>query len=132
MTDWNSLYLAAHYRIELETGWHALKLNQLDVFLENWMQAHEAQNAAWITPFNPMSEAKPELWNQRQLERMASHIQGFEHYPAESSDPSGAWPNEIGYWIVGIAPRQCAELAQQFQQRAWLQWHHDRLRLQWR
>lgn len=131
MNDWQKIYLEASYRIKLPQGWVEIIPEQADRTLQQWLENNRQTQAALITAYNPLSQLKSKTWNREQHQRLIEATQNWTVYPAESSDPTAQWPIEHGLWITGIEENKAAQLAQQFQQRAWLQWQKDRHQLRW-
>ena len=72
-----------------------------------------------VTPDNPLSVATPPDENARRRAEMAAALAalGLSARPTRATDPSGRWPSEEGFALVGMDREDAAALA-----RAWGQY----------
>ncbi|HEX7053206.1 MAG TPA: DUF3293 domain-containing protein [Burkholderiales bacterium] len=80
----------------------------------------EAGSAAFLTAANPRSERRSHRENRLRLAslREALEAAGRRYLEGEGRDPSGAWPAEPSFLVLGMARAEALALARRFEQNA--------------
>ena len=83
-------------------------------------QMHQADCSAFITACNPLGELVDAAVNARRQQALAVEItrQGYTAIDASGQHPTGAWPAEPSYLVLGISREAAQRLGQAFQQNA--------------
>ena len=117
-------FLAAYYKADYvvfgdpEIVLHVGEKNaRLDYLLE-WLGRG---TAAYVTAFNPHSRVRRETENLAAMERLKKELQvesGITLMEGEARDPSGPWPPEPSFLVVGIRRAQAEALGRRLEQNA--------------
>ena len=124
MNDINRLlenYLKTEYRVQTAGGVNVLRIDQASNFLERAHKLHLTDRSAFITACNPASQLVSGDENEAAMEQMNEEVsERWPKYFAEGADPSGTWPPEASYLVMGIDYRDVIELAHKYNQNAFL------------
>lgn len=114
-------YLKTEYRVQTLGGAYLLKIDESSDFLEQAHKNHRTDRSAFITACNPASQRVSDAANEAAMEAMNEEIsERWPKYFAEGADPTGAWPPEPSYLVMGIDHRDVIELAHKYNQNAFL------------
>lgn len=110
-------YCRADYRI---SGQWSLRIDQPCVELLAWHRHFRVECSAFLTAFNPRSRLLAIGENLAAHERLRAALVHSRHPFAEGSaaDPAGAWPDEQGFLVAGLARGQARALGSCFDQNA--------------
>jgi hypothetical protein len=83
-------------------------------------QRNGGTTSAFVTAFNPYSQALDAAENAARQERLAaeSRRQGLAHIPGIGQHLSNGWPNEPSFLILGLGLEQSRELGNALKQNA--------------
>ncbi|WP_017925828.1 DUF3293 domain-containing protein [Thioalkalivibrio sp. HL-Eb18] len=97
-------YSATHYRIELPGQAFVLRIGERDPGLETCLQTEGWSQASLLTAWNPRSRIVPEQENRERHARIARELEqaGWSCWPTLHRDPTGYWPDEPGYCVLGM------------------------------
>jgi hypothetical protein len=114
-------YAATHYRVWTgATRYLTLSIGHYCAPLATLLHTSGSWSAAYITAYNPYSQAKLPAENQcaniRLYERLAWHITCI--YRGESIDPAGKWPAEAGFLALALDCATAKTLGREFGQNA--------------
>jgi hypothetical protein len=114
-------YLKTEYRVETGGGIIVLKINQPSDFLGRAHKLHITDRSAFITACNPASLRMNDAVNEAAMEAMNDEIsERWPKYFSEDADPTGAWPPEPSFLVMGIDYRDVIKLAHKYNQNAFL------------
>ncbi len=113
-------YRATHFVVE-DPRWSGVILvgeptSELDDFLRN--QGLSAW--AYITAYNPRSEALPDKINRARHKELLTRLEeeGVFWLRGEGRDPKGEWPPEVSVLACGLSREQAVDLGDEFGQNA--------------
>lgn len=94
--------------------------------LDAWLTAHGFDCAAFITAYNPRSQALAAAENQTRMQALQAMLQAQEltWLPGEGVPDQPGWQAEPSLLVPGLAETAACELAEQFEQYAVV--HHRR------
>lgn len=114
-------YLKTEYRVQTAGGVNVLKIDQKSDFLERAHKMHLTDRSAFITACNPASKPMDDAANEAAMQQMNEEVsERWPKYLGEGADPTGAWPPEASYLVMGIDYRDAIELAHKYNQNAFL------------
>ena len=75
-------------------------------------EQYGATTSAFVTAFNPYSQAFDAAENTARQDRLAAELRlrGLTHIPGIGQHPSNGWPGEPSFLIFGLGFEQCDEL----------------------
>jgi hypothetical protein len=76
--------------------------------------------AAYLTASNPYSDKLDDLANAQRHHQLARHLEalGLHHIEGAGRHPSGNWPPETSFLVLGVSEQAAKELGRQFEQNA--------------
>lgn len=114
----------AIYRVYAPRGPVDLRVGDAGAARRLWAQLpRTAGGEAWIiTPCNPTGRRVAPWINARRRRELARMLERrvLPHYPAVNLDPDGDWPDEPGFCVWNLDPREAASLGRHFNQAALL------------
>lgn len=113
-------YRATDYAIQRPEGELIVRVGAHDPELTAFQEAKSARSGAYLTAWNPYSQISTPEANaaaNNLLEASIAHA-GLEYLPCLGRDPTGQWPAEPGFWILGGDRRWLCRLGRQFRQNA--------------
>ena len=115
-------YRRAHYRVEVPGKPFVLKVDEPSSELQALLEPFKGQGAAVITPDNPGSQKVPDAQNLKAREDLTRILQEkkLQSYLGWNEDPSGSWPAERSFLILGISLEDAKNLANRSGQNAFL------------
>lgn len=120
-SDLMAAYLKTEYRVQTAGGVTVLGIDQKSDFLERANKMHLTDQCAFITACNPASQLVSDAENEAAMEQMNEEVsERWPKYFAEGVDPTGTWPPEASYLVMGIDYRDVIELAHKYNQNAFL------------
>jgi hypothetical protein len=83
-------------------------------------QMHQVQCSAFVTACNPRGEVADAALNARRQEALAVEITRLGHVIIDGigQHPTGTWPAEASYLVLGLSRAAARRLGQQFEQNA--------------
>ena len=115
-------YRATVYRVHAPDGAIELRIGAANPALDALLARHTVDRAAFVTACNPMSDPRAAAENAAASARLHEDIvaAGFACLSGEGIDPTGRWPVEISFLVLGISPAAAAGLATQYRQAAFV------------
>ena len=118
---------AATINAYLETDYHVrtqppfiLRVNESNPALAALQQAHGASCSAFITACNPYSVQLDDARNAACHLALAAELASrrLAYMPGIGQHPSGNWPGEESFLVIGLTLSSAKELGEQFKQNA--------------
>jgi hypothetical protein len=83
-------------------------------------QGHKVTCAAFITACNPLSQELPAHENQHRQDELAKELRqcGLKYFAGVGQHPSGRWPGEPSFLILGLELEAAKSLGQSLEQNA--------------
>jgi hypothetical protein len=112
-------YSATEYKVNLDPPF-ALSVGIASPGLKDLYSARRADSAAFITAYNPFSHQLSEQENALRQESLKAELikRGLHFIPGVGEHPSGDWPGEPSFLVLGIALEAAKSLGRQFEQNA--------------
>lgn len=119
-SDLLAAYHATHYQVQGEDHAFTLRIGEYSPALDTLLQNSGYSCAAFVTAYNPYSQATHPECNQRAQQRLWSEMQqqAYEFLPATGIDPQGKWQGEDSLLILGIELQAARYLGQRYHQNA--------------
>lgn len=127
MSDLWKAFEETHYIVHhqppftLHVGRHSQELDAL-------LEASRADCAAFITAWNPMSQALSDDENQRRQQSLTDELdrRGLLYHPGIGQHPSNGWPGEQSVLVLGLQLEAARSLAREWGQLAfiWVEREH--------
>lgn len=118
-------YRATDYVVRLPDGPVNLRVDVASPELTTYLKQQEVNTAGVITADNPYSAPCTTAENRAAHTALQEHLQTLNLHvlPCDGTDPSGQWPTESGFLVLGIAQAHLHDLAMRFRQNAvlWLE-----------
>lgn len=113
-------YRATTYRARLPDAVVDLRPDRRHPALDRWLVGQGASCWAFVTAVNPGSVRLDAAENRRRLARLEAQLcaEGYAFFVGESIADAGDWPDEPGFFVVGLAARAALSLAECFGQNA--------------
>jgi hypothetical protein len=113
-------YRKTQYRVLDPSGAFVLCLDVPSQSLLSLYQQHDANCAVFITAWNPFSEERTRVANERAQQNLAVALDALNCVviPGFGDDPSGIWPGEPSLLALGINRRYAEQLGRKFGQNA--------------
>jgi len=110
----------AYQRAEYVFHQFVLQVGVHDPGLDAWLAQHDFLTYAFMTPYNPHSNALPAVENEARMTDLLKVLRGrgIPFVPAEGRDPAGEWPTEHGVFLFDQPATEVHELARSFGQNA--------------
>lgn len=114
-------YNATHYTVGKDV---VIRIGEPCPPLDEFLLNHRSDTAAYLTAWNPWSEMQSPEANAEANERLAKELNGLpvvvQVLNGIGIDPSGKWPGEESFLIIGIHFKQAMELAERYGQNAFI------------
>jgi hypothetical protein len=113
-------YRGTDFVANLPDGECVLRVGIRNTAMVQYLKDHESSNASYITACNPFSRIFDQADNQRatiQLESVISAM-GLTSYPCDGRDPTGQWPDEPGFLVLGVKRSKLRSIGRRFRQNA--------------
>lgn len=83
-------------------------------------EQYRVTSAAFITAYNPIGEPVSEETNRAAQNRLYSHLSqlGLITLPGIGKDPSGTWPGEPSFLVLGASLATACDVGKKFSQNA--------------
>lgn len=122
-------YLGTVYRVVGPPGFSFHPGMALPAEAEYWLTEHGIRCWAFITAWNPRSEAFSEQGNRERNGELADLIAqgGWEYYPGVGAGTDGSWPPEESFWMLNVPPEDTIRLGRRFGQNALLWWEKGKV-----
>lgn len=114
-------YEQTHYIVIWDEGEWILQIGVVNPQFNEWLLENKIQTWAFITAYNPFSEALSEKENtklQSQLERIL--IKNNYQLWIGRGQGAGNWPAEESFFIANISQELASKLATDFKQNAYV------------
>jgi|GEM_PF-204483 len=114
-------YQGTEYRVDGPQGF-TLRIGQRSAELAAAHAAHRANCSAFITAWNPFSEATDDAVNRERQAQLWAELtrRGLHHEPGIGQHPSHQWPGEDSVLVFGLDQEAAKTLAHRFQQNAFV------------
>ena len=111
-------YSATEYKVNLDPPF-VLSVGIASPGLKDLYSAQRADSAAFITAYNPFSHQLSEQENALRQESLKAELikRGLHFIPGVGEHPSGDWPGEPSFLVLGIALEAAKSLGRQFEQK---------------
>ena len=111
-------YRATHYRVGHGEDVFTLRIGEPSDALQALYQSSGHRCGLFITAFNPWGETRSDEVNEVAHQRLGEYLRALAGDVVEGAgeDPTGAWPAEKSYLVLGIdqdTARQLGERAHQ-------------------
>ena len=112
-------YRATHFNV-IGPPSFTLRVGEPSRQLSELYRAHEVTTAAFLTAWNPYSEETPQEENDRAQARLETEANSLAAavLPGMGQDPSGKWPGEPSFLVLGISHDAAQLLGAQYCQNA--------------
>ncbi len=97
-----------------------LRVGEYCPVLINLYKAHKIETCLFITAHNPYGQALNESVNLKRNIDLATELEdkALKYYPAEGKHPTGDWPGEASYLVLGLSIEESCELGKKYEQNA--------------
>jgi len=115
-------YQQATYIVINEGRQKQVEVDVYSIALDELLIEYQAQNAIFITAYNPRSVISSDAENQLRNSKLKSHLvqKGFRTLNGYSTDKAGSWPKEESFLVFELSQNRARELARAFEQNAYL------------
>jgi hypothetical protein len=115
-------FRAAIYRVLLPGGDLLLKVDAPSPALATVLNVHGAASMAVLTAFNPQGQLRDKQLNCQAQQQMRRNLieAGFQVLPGRNEDPTGQWPMEESFLVLGIPLSSAHLFAEHYDQAAFL------------
>lgn len=112
-------YRETEYRVYGDTPF-SLRIGQPSAPLAALHRAHGVDCSAFVTACNPFSEQLPPATNAERQSTLAQILvaRGLRYRDGIGQHPSGGWPGEPSFLVLGLSLDAARELGAQFGQNA--------------
>jgi hypothetical protein len=117
-------YRETHYEVHADDalGSAAFSL-KIDAVCEELMKVyahHEVDCSAYLTACNPYSDLRDENRNPARQAALHAEIEkrGLRCFPGFGKHPTGPWPGEDSFLVLGLSLEDAKALGRQFEQNA--------------
>jgi uncharacterized protein DUF3293 len=119
-TDLIANYLATNYQVGTGTEMFILHINQYSASLSRLLTVNQKCFATIITAHNPFSQQHNNEKNLAANEKLLQILKNYSHPVIESMnmDPTGAWPAEKSFCVLGLNLETSKFLGQKYNQNA--------------
>lgn len=113
-------YRGTDFVAHLPDGECVLRVGVRNAAMAQLLKAHETSTASYITAHNPFSRIFDQADNQRANILLESVISatGLRIYPCDGRDPTGQWPDEPGFLVLGAKRSKLRSIGRRFRQNA--------------
>ena len=113
-------YRMAHFSVRTSNEIFALVINAPSENLKRLFLATNTSTAVFITVFNPFGQIQSENSNLAAHKALEAKVRVLSKhvYDGDGGDPSGMWPKELSYLVLGIDSQTAALLGKEFHQDA--------------
>lgn len=124
-------YTQTHYRAITPMGDIVLRIGKANPQMTQLFLQQGLHKAAFITACNPHSQLQEDRLNKLRNAQLKTEISalGLPCYEAYAEAPAGLWAAEPSFMILGMSPGKALELAQLFDQNAFVFVHADAIPL---
>ncbi|MDH6149335.1 MULTISPECIES: DUF3293 domain-containing protein [Paraburkholderia] len=118
-SDTIKAYLETHYRVISDEPM-TLLVGTPNPALEALHEATGVESSAFITAWNPYSQKCGDETNANRQKALAGELTalGLRFLPGVGLHPSGKWPGEPSFLVLGISFESAKELAERYEQNA--------------
>ncbi len=97
-----------------------LHIDEYNVELNKLFKAYNTSTCTFITAYNPYSQVLKEAVNIARNQDLAAELddRALKYLPAEGIHPSGEWPIEASYLVLGLSYEESCELGKKYKQNA--------------
>lgn len=115
-------YQAAEYHVYTDAETIILRIDQHNPAFDQLLDKHQALSGCFITAYNPHSQQLEEALNRKTQVDLEHALVALSCtiYAGAGIDPKGLWPQEPSFLALDLPPTTAHELAQQFQQNAYV------------
>ena len=113
-------YRRTEYRVADGSYAFTMRIDEPSDSLRTCHFAHGVDCSTFITACNPRSRPTPEAENIAAMTRLASDLEerGYFVLHGRGVDPTGAWPGEPSFLVLGMTEPDAVALAHRFEQHA--------------
>ena len=113
-------YLVTQYRVAWAGAGFILQIGTRSADLAAVYRTTGTASALFITAFNPLGRARPDDENIADHQRLRAELLAGATLFAEGegADPSGAWPAEKSFLVLGVDERDARALGTRYRQDA--------------
>jgi len=97
-----------------------LRIGVRNTKLAALFEQYRVASAAFITAYNPFGELVSEASNRAAQNRLLSHLSQLRLFtlPGIGKDPSGSWPGEPSFLVLGASMATACDVGKKFSQNA--------------
>jgi len=119
--DYLSAYKSTDY-ILFEPEALVLTVDQFSPQMENLLIRYNCKTAAFLTAWNPLSQATDGRSNQLAQQKLAADLDSLDViiFDGIGKARDGDWPGEESFLVLGIERASADQLAVKYNQYAWL------------
>lgn len=112
-------YRETEYRVDANPPF-VLLIDCFSAPLASLQLRHGVACSTYITACNPVSKVVDARLNAGRQQQLAADLQarGFVCFPGEGAHPSGGWPAEPSFLVLGLDEEQARELGNRYEQNA--------------
>lgn len=112
-------YSTTEYRVDSDPPF-ALAVGVASSALKSLYSTRRADSAAFVTAYNPFSQQLSDQQNALRQEALEAELakRGLAFMSGVGQHPSGDWPGEPSFLVLGIALEAAKTLGRQFEQNA--------------
>jgi len=118
-------YHNTHYQIGTISGLITLRIDHFSQALAEFLLTSHQSTAAIISAYNPHSQSLSSEENQSAHESLRQHLMQHGHpmIGGLNIDPTGQWPQEKSFFVLGVDLETARAIGQHFKQNAivWIQ-----------
>ena len=117
-----SAYKKSEYRVKAPELTCTIKIGQKCRELNSFLAQNNSSSWAFITAWNPHSQATAKELNQAQDQKLFNELKSLNLTALKGLgiDPQSDWPGEESWFITGISLSLAKELAKKYQQNAFV------------
>lgn len=113
-------YRRTEYRVADGSFAFAMRVDEPSDSLRTCHSAHGVDCSAFVTACNPRSVPTPEGENAAAMMRLERELEarGYFVLQGRGVDPTGEWPGEPSFLVLGLAETDALDLARRYDQHA--------------
>jgi hypothetical protein len=112
-------YAETHYKVTGEVEL-TLRVGEANAGLAALQVKQGCSSSAFITAYNPFSQQLDDTQNQKRQASLSAELQqaGFILFDGIGSHPSGNWPGEPSFLVMGVSLEEASAIGERYEQNA--------------